>query len=601
MTDLEHLCARHGVTTSYDVPDSPGQRRPVPEKTLHLLLEKLGPDPLPLPETLTPPRGVKCYIPDWLSEKPSWGLFCQLYELRSDRNWGIGDFRDLADLAVMAARRGADFLGVNPLHALFLGDPERRSPFSPSDRRFLNPLYIAVDWLRGAAAPPDLSELRNNSNVDYKAVTQIKLTALRAIHDETPFGDGAYVATNYASFKAGGGDPLRDHALYEALSLHQARQGRGACWSGWDAGLQDIHSDDVKTFAQDHAEEVEFHLWLQWIASVQLQRARDAACAAGMRIGLYLDLAVGEAPDGSATWAADGTMIDGFSIGAPPDVFATEGQNWGLAAPEPGALVANDCAAYRAMIGAQLDYAGALRIDHAMALWQLFLIPQGDSPASGAHLRYPFPDLVRALADLSHEQRTVMIGEDLGFVPDGFRAAMDSLHILSYRILYFEQADGGFKAPQTYPRHALACLSTHDLPTFEGWWRSEDIALRQQHGLVDQASSAAQLQSRQVEKARLLDTFAAAGLALPDDAIKQQDLPDDALVSAYRFIARTPCLLVGVRLADLVGPAQPTNLPGTIDAYPNWKLRCPVPLHAIADHPVFRSVTEAMSEERPRV
>lgn len=600
MTDLERLCARHGITTSYEVPGSTGQHRPVPEKTLRLLLEKLGPKPLPLPETLTPPSGVACYIPDWLLEKPSWGIFCQLYELRSDRNWGIGDFRDLADLAVISARAGADFLGVNPLHALFLGDPDRRSPFSPSDRRFLNPLYIAVDWLPGAAAPPDLSELRASRTVNYPAVTRIKLNALRAIHADTPFGDGSYAAAKYVSFKANGGDPLRNHALYEALSLHQATHGRGACWSEWDAALQNIHSQDVTAFAQDYTEEVEFHLWLQWIASVQLNSARDAALAAGMRIGLYLDLAVGEAPDGSATWAAGGTMIGGFSIGAPPDVFATGGQNWGLAAPAPAALAENDCGTYRAKIGGQIAYAGALRIDHAMALWQLFLIPQGESPTSGAHLRYPFPDLVRTLADLSHEHRTLMIGEDLGFVPEGFRAAMDALRILSYRILYFEQSDGVFKAPESYPHHALACLSTHDLPTFKGWWRSEDIALRQQHGLVDDESSAAQMELRHAEKARLLDAFAAAGLPLPGDAMMQQDLSDDALVTAYRFIARAPCLLVGVRLADILGPVQPTNLPGTIDEYPNWKLRCPVPLHAIADHPVFRSVTDAMSKERPR-
>lgn len=608
MTALQPLCRRHGIATAYDDPARPGTRRPVPEPTLRLLLDRRGADAPPAPERLAAPEGQRCHLPDWLRARPAWGLFCQLYELRSDRNWGIGDFRDLADLARIAGAAGADFLGVNPLHALFPADPARRSPFFPSSRRFLNPLYIAVDALPGAEVPPEAAALRAGDRVDLAAVTRVKFAALRRIHATARFGDGPLSAGHHAAFRARGGIALARHALFDALSLHQVERGHGVGWTGWAPPLRDIRSMSVAEFAAANEDEIDFHIWLQWVASVQLDAARDAARDAGMRLGLYLDLAVGEAPDGSAAWSAEGSMMDGLRIGAPPDVFAADGQDWGLAAPSPGGLAKDGCAAFRAMIEAQLRHAGALRIDHAMALWQLFLIPEGESPAAGAHLRYPFPQLVAALAEVSQAHGALIIGEDLGFVPKGFRAAMEAARILSYRILYFEQDARGFVPPDRWPRMALACLSTHDLPTLAGWWRAEDIALRRAHGLVGDTASEAQARTRADERGRLVHALAAAGLldaaAEPPDAAAgvtaQAGLSETLLVAAHRFIARSPCLLAGVRLADLVGPEAPTNLPGTIDSYPNWSLRSPTRIEAIAAHPVFRAVTAAMATERPR-
>jgi 4-alpha-glucanotransferase len=619
--ELDRLCRHYGIETSYEDPQAgpDGARCPVPEETKRLILKGLGVDPealsadarsdalagSPAPRTLAAPEGVTCHCPDWLLEQPAWGMFCQLYELRSDRNWGIGDFRDLADMARIAARAGADFLGINPVHALFLGDPTLCSPFSPSSRRFLNPVYIAVDDVPGAPSPEaaELTALRATDAVDYAAVIHTKLAALRHAFDRQPFATGVHGQDRYDSYVAAGGTALRRHALFEALSLHQAAQGLGAGWHGWPADLQDAQSDAVEQFAARNEDEVAFHLWLQWIAAVQLDAARDAALDAGMRIGLYLDLAVGEAPDGSATWGAGALTLPGLTIGAPPDMFATEGQSWGLSAPSPRVLAAHDFAPFRDMISTQLTHAGALRIDHAMALWQLFLIPNGMSPAAGAHLRYPFADFVRVLAELSHHHEALVIGEDLGFVPPGFRDAMAAARILSYRILYFEQDAEGFIIPPDYPHIALACLSTHDLPTLAGWWMSEDIALREEHGLVDPQSSAEQAEHRKEERARLLRALGEAGVLQPDTdapSAAQPDLTEAVLVAAHRYIARTPCLLAGVRLADLVGPYAPTNLPGTVDAYPNWRLRAPVAIDAIADQPAFRAVTRAMALERPR-
>jgi 4-alpha-glucanotransferase len=576
---LRALARRHGIETRYG-------DRPVPDETLRLLLGRLG---------VTGEAGPACHLPAWLHEAPAWGVFCQLYELRPAAgrpDWGIGDLADLADLAAVLGAAGADFLGINPVHALFLGEPGRRSPFSPSDRRFLNPIYIAPDRLpaprAGAGAPP--GEL-----IDHDAVVRAKLPALRASHAEAPFGDGAWSEAAHDAFLADGGEPLRRHALFEALSLHMAEQGHGAGWSGWPEPHRDAKSPEVAAFAR--GAEIGFHLWLQWAASVQLGLAAEAAREAGMRIGLYLDLAVGEAPDGAAAWGSD-VVMEGLTVGAPPDVFAAEGQDWGLAAPNPVAL-AEDPAPFRDMIAAQMRHAGALRIDHAMALRQLFLIPEGEGPAAGAHVRYPMDTLIEVLSEESRACEAVVIGEDLGFVPEGFRDAMEDFDVLSYRILYFEQDGRAFRAPDTWPAKALACVSTHDLPTLAGWWEAEDVALRREHGLVSEADTPDHEAQRGRERRAMLRLLRAERLGRRGWKA-EGPLPEGMLVAVHRILARTPCLLAGVRLSDLVGPERPTNLPGTLDSYPNWRPRAPLPVDRIAEEPAFRAVTEAMAEERPR-
>ncbi|MWD27833.1 4-alpha-glucanotransferase [Aquicoccus sp. SCR17] len=601
---LDRLARHHGLTLSYDAPGTEA-RRPVPPETIRLILEGLGVDPgaatsgPPAPQSMKVPEGAECWLPPSLGAAPGWGIFCQLYELRAARNWGIGDFADLARLARLCGAAGADFLGVNPLHALFTADPGRVSPFSPSSRRFLNPLYIAVDDLPGAEEPPEVPALRETDLVDYPAVAQAKLRALRDIFDRQPFA-GQAEEDSFAAFVAEGGEPLQLHARFEALSHRMVADGHGAGWRDWPAALQDPAGSEVAALARTLSTEIRFHLWLQWVARRQLHQAQEAAREAGMRIGLYLDLAVGEAPDGSSTWSGAAATLPGLTIGAPPDMFATHGQNWGLSAPSPTALAAAEFAPFRDMIAAQLAEAGALRIDHVMALWQLFLIPEGKTPAEGTHLRQPFGDLLKALAELSRENEALVIGEDLGFVPKGFRAAMRRANILSYRILYFEQTDRGFVSMDKYPASALACISTHDLPVMQGWWQGIDIALREEHGLVDPETSRQHEAHRQRERAGLLRAFRRGGVLEGDAKAGAEELPHAVLDAAHRFLARTPCLLNGVRLADLAGPAAPTNLPGTVDAYPNWRPRSPILLEDLAAHPPFRRITALMRAERPR-
>lgn len=621
---LSELARRHGIALSYR--DLGARRIAAPQATVLKIMAALGVDAKTEEEaaaalaahaglktaTMRPARGAACHLPDWLLERPAWGLSAQLYELRSRRNWGIGDFADLAELCRIGAAAGADFVGINPLHSLFLADPQRCSPFSPSSRLFLNPLYLAVDRLPGfrpdMVDDAEMERLRALPAVDYGGVRELKVAALRAVW--RAWQDEAGLAGELAAFRrfvAQRGEALRRHALFDALSEHFAGTGEGAGWRGWPAAFREAGSQEVEAFAVSHRDAVNFHAWLQFVADRQLAEAAEAARAAGMRIGLYLDFAVGEAPDGSASWSDPDLAMVGLSIGAPPDVFTADGQDWGLTPQSPLAMARSGFAPFRRTIDALIEHAGALRIDHAMALWQLFLVPEGGRPADGTYLRYPMQDLLRQLAQSSQANRAIIIGEDLGNVPAGFRDVMAASAILSYRILYFEQNARGFIPPQKYPRLALACLSTHDLPTLNGWWAGGDVALRRDHGLIDGKAAADQQATRRRERQALLRALVRAGTAaaseLPAARGKAGDgqPPPAALhAAAHRFLALTPSLLVGVRLADLTGETEPTNLPGTVDSYPNWRLKSSVLLEDVAATDLFGIVTAAVAAERPR-
>lgn len=624
---LDRLAARHGVTPSYRNMD--GSRAVVPGGTLVRILQNLGLDvaaaeslraQIEEAQSLAPPvlrkvEGARCFLPDWLSRRKAWGVTVQVYELRSRRNWGVGDFADLAEICPLAAGLGADFLGVNPLHALFSADPERCSPFSPSNRLFLNPLYVAPDRLPFLTpAPAELeaaARLRETDAVDYRAVAELKLSALRrAFAAWRASGDAPapFAPSAFERFRQDGGEPLRRHGLFEALSARMAAEGHGAGWHGWPQEFQSPENPAVASFAAENADEASFHVWLQWIARIQLAQAAEAAKAAGMRIGLYLDFAVGEAPDGSATWSEPALFMPGMSVGAPPDMFTAAGQDWGLAPLSPAALARTDFARFRAILDALMASAGALRIDHAMALWQLFFVPGGGVPAEGAYVRYPIETTLRILAERSQTHEAVVIGEDLGNVPRGFRAVMAAANVLSYRILYFELRDGRFIPPGKYPKLALACLSTHDLPTWKGFWRGDDVELRLEHGLIDAEAAENQRAERASQRRNLVEALLECG-ALPPSARADAEAalrkpsaepPLPLVLAAHRFIAKTPSLLAGVRLADMVGEERPTNLPGTVESYPNWRLKLPVAIEELAGLALFARIGAAVAEERPK-
>lgn len=595
LSDLSERARAYGIQPEFLLVG--GTVREAPPETLKKLLRSFDADRLAPPDSqpqLEAPEGAQCFIPD---EGRHWGIALQLYQIRSARNWGIGDFADLEELARVAAPQGASFLGLNPLHALFLSDPARCSPFSPSNRRFLNPLYLAVDRVAGfspdMADPEALSELRSGALIDYPGVAVAKLAALRAIWRKG--------ATLPEEFVRAGGETLARHALFEAVSAEMVAQGHGAGWLSWPDEWRDAEGPEVRRFAQEHANEIRFHLWLQYLCDQQLHAVRALCDRLGMPIGLYLDFAVGEAAEGSGSWGNPYVLSD-LRIGAPPDYFNEQGQDWGLAPLSPVQMAAQRAAPFRSLIEAATRQAGALRIDHAMGLWQLFLIPEGAGATEGTYARYPLGDMLRALSDASQHNRTLIIGEDLGNVPPGFQDVMAACRILSYRIFFFERTKDGFIPPADYPRDALACLSTHDLPTFRGWWRGDDVALRLHFGFISASAAKAQEEARRVERTELLADLVAADLLSAAEAQKATPLDArPALIAAvHRQLARAPSRLFAVRLEDLAGEVNPVNVPSTTDEHPNWQCKLDQPLDRLTASELFRDILAGVTAERPR-
>jgi 4-alpha-glucanotransferase len=615
--ELDKLARQYGISLTRPTPDN--EEVPISDETKRKVLLALGVDPVTeaqpstdggahSPKKSEKKKTHKSYLPEFLEDTRSWGISLQLYELRSSRNWGIGDFEDLAAMAGLTGLLGADFLGLNPLHAPFLADPDRCSPYEPSNRQLLNVLYIAVDKVPGFRSSPaleeQLEELRRTDLVDYVQVAETKLAALRDLWlawQKAEKADPAYKPEGFEAFMEEGGDVLRRHAIFEAISLDMRERGRGTGWQAWPEEYRSAESAAVAEFARENGDEVRFHMWLQWLAHLQLMQAADSARAAGLRIGLYLDLAVGEAVDGSATWSEREVYVSEATVGSPPDPFATEGQDWHLAAFQPSRIAAGKNPPYRRMLNAAMRYAGAIRIDHAAALRRLFLVPLDSRPDGGAYVNYPQDDLLRILAEASAQYRCLVIGEDLGILPEGLQEDLTDARILSYRILSYERDEDSFRPAEDYPVLALACISTHDHQTLAGWWRGADIAARAEHGIVPADVTKVHAEERKHERKGLKEALEEAGAGPPErlPSVKAgADAMNDLVVSAYRFIAKTPSLLVAVRLADMTGEKRPTNIPGTSDSYPNWKPKISVSIEDLAGVPLLQEISQAMREER---
>lgn len=581
----------------------------------HSVATSLAAAPAPAESVIAAPPGVECYMPGWLANGRAWGVTCQLYGLRSTRNHGIGDFEDLARLAETVAADGADFIGINPVHALFSADAERCSPFSPSNRRFINPLYIALDAIPSGFALSNTDQtacdrLRAATRIDYGAVADLKFKVLRALWDGFAGGSSDWtprVRTGFDAFVTSGGEALLAHARFEALSHAMVARGKGAGWHDWPKPYRDSSSDAVRRFAAENDEEIRFHLWLQWIADTQLGQAASRARAAGMRIGLYLDFAVGTAPDGSATWSNSALVVPGANIGAPPDAFFEAGQDWGLAPLSPTVLREQRFTPYRTELETVMRHAGAIRIDHAMGLHRLYWIPHGGPPAKGCYVVYPTGDMVSALASASTATDTIVIGEDLGTVPGGFSRMMHDASMLSYKVLYFERSRGGFRSTRSFQKSAFLSASTHDLPPLAAWWKGTDIALFKALGLLDAAGARRRYAQRDDDRRALIERLeresarrALAGtVPVAADAV-QGKLTSDLAAAIHAYLARTASRLLGLQFEDLCAAEVPVNVPGTSDEYPNWQLRAPALIETAADGRHWTSIVAAVKRERPR-
>jgi 4-alpha-glucanotransferase len=512
-------------------------------------------------------------------------LAVQLYALRSCRNWGHGDFTDLARLIALAAAQGASAIGLNPLHVLFLDRPEQASPYAPNSRLFLNPLYIdveAVPEFPGLAATgfeSDIAALRETKLVNYTGVARAKLMALRAAYDRFRAAASGDQRADFDAFRHEQGDALLRFACFECLRLHHAPRP----WPQWPQPWRRADSASLQAFRHKHHGDCEFHEFLQWIADRQLRACQQTARHHGMPIGLYVDVAVGIDPHGADAWSQQDTVLADVSVGAPPDEFNPGGQDWGLAPINPNTIARDDFAAMRQLMRAAMRHAGAIRLDHVLGLKRIFMIPRGADAHEGAYVRYPFEQLLRVVAEESQRARCVVIGEDLGTVPEGFRETTSHWGLWSYRVMLFERDhEGRFRPPETYPANALATFNTHDLPTHRGWLSGHDLQVKRAIGVDPGETDEQRRHAHHMLRAIL-------GERVPGYAAD-----DFAAVAA--FLGATPSRLVSVALDDILGAVDQVNIPGTVDQHPNWRRKLPMTIEDLERQDSLSRVAQAFMQ-----
>lgn len=532
---------------------------------------------------VAPARGIT--VADIAPGERAWGLAAQLYGLRTRGDCGIGDTAGVVALATAAAKLKADALALSPVHALFTADPTHFSPYSPSSRLFYNPLHAdaaavfepgRVAKARAAAgSEAAIGKLEASGLIDWPQAAHVKLAMFRALYDDFSSTDLAAsrsttLAKDFTQFCTAGGVPLRQHALFEAL--HAARlkaDPRAWNWRDWPAQWQNPDGPAVKEFTATNQRELLFHTFLQWLADRSFAAAQRQAKQAGMRIGLIADLAVGMSGGGSHAWTNKEDVLGGLQIGAPPDLFNVNGQDWGLTTFSPRALRNNGFAPFIATLHACMRHAGGVRIDHAMGLMRLWVVPRGAKPSEGAYLAYPIDDLLRLTALESHRHRAIVIGEDLGTVPPGFSDRLERTGIYGMRVLWFERARSSFRSPQAWSQAAAAMTSTHDLPTVAGWWRGADLAVRAQCGLLQDIKK--EQTARNKDRDMLWRAFRRAKAAEGNAPTPEQG--SRVADAAANFIARTPARLALLPLEDALALDDQPNLPATIDEHPNWRRR----------------------------
>ncbi|MGA0571024.1 malto-oligosyltrehalose synthase [Variovorax sp. VNK109] len=571
-----------------------------------------------LPERLVIVAPARCWLPDAVMQGERWwGVSAQLYALRSGTNWGIGDFADLRELISLAAAEGASFVGLNPLHALSPLHPEVASPYSPSSRIALHPLYIDVpgvpefaacdaarELVASSAFQQRLAALREGDFVKYAEVAAVKNEVLALLWRhfcQRELQQRSQRGRAFERFMQQHRATLGRHALHEALALHlHAADSSVWGWPAWPAGLQEPDSPEVTAFSRAHSEAVAYRFWLQWVTSEQLAACQRHARGV-MGLGLYCDLAVGASEGGSEVWSRRSLFALGLHVGAPPDPLNALGQDWGLPPINPGALVAEQFAPFIELLRYNMQHAGALRLDHVMGLMRLYWTRGGN----GTYVAYPLEPLLAILAVESHRQQCMVIGEDLGNVAPAMRDAMARRGLLSYRPLIFERTEAGaFRPPQDWQPQALAVVTTHDLPTLRGYWLGDDVETAARLNLLPEPDShARQVLARAHDRAHLLMALNEQHL-LPEGAtMHPPSLPDatTAFVAAvHGFLARTPCWLAAVQLEDVVGQREQVNVPGTTeDVHPNWRRRIAVALEDIAGDGRLATVAAAMRAGRP--
>ncbi|KFE50809.1 4-alpha-glucanotransferase [Pseudomonas syringae] len=533
----------------------------------------------------------------------TWGLTVQLYALRREGDGGFGDTQALEVLARKAGERGADALAISPVHAMFANDPHRFSPYSPSSRLFLNSLYSAPGTILGeralrlaideAGLADELKRLEQLELIDWPAAATAKWKVLHKLY-EAFSGCDHPLHEDFNSFRHSGGEALENHCRFETLRDESERLGISQNWHEWPEEFKNPRSETIAGFAAEHGAQISFHAFAQWLMARGLERAQIAARSSGMRVGLVADLAVGADGAGSQAWSRQDELLSELTVGAPPDILNRSGQSWGISAFSPTGLKRNGFRAFIEMLRANFAHAGGLRIDHVMGLQRLWVVPLGALASEGAYLNYPLDDMLRLLSLESWRHKAVVLGEDLGTVPEGLHEKLSARAILGMRVLLFEQHNAHFKPVLDWSDEALAMTSTHDLPTLAGWLAEKDIDWNRKLDLVDDQQAGQWRLDRQKERAGLCTALEQNSDNFCDDGLEIDQIID----ASVRYLGHTRAPLVLLPMEDAMGLSEQFNLPGTTDSHPNWRRRLPGDCSGLLDDPHVARRIELLSQAR---
>jgi 4-alpha-glucanotransferase len=563
-----------------------------------------------------------CYSPQEASPEKMWGYAAQLYSLKSESNWGMGDFGDLKTLVKKSAEQGAAAIGLNPLHPLYQNNPAHRSPYSPTSRCFLNSLYIDVTQVPNFSSckaaqlrfnsdefQAKVNFVRNTELIDYPGVADVKFEIIELLFEDfIQANNDQNVSASYqefSDFKAEQGDDLLLLTTFDALYEHFRKIDFNAYgWKMWPSEFQSPHSAQVAAFQQQHAKRLDYFAFLQWLAHRQLTDVAALTEQAGMPIGLYLDLAVGCDGSGVDVWSDKDVYVSGAAVGAPPDAMNTLGQDWGLTPINPVALQQQGYLPLIKALRSNMQYAGALRIDHILGLMRQYWVAPGMKADQGVYITFPFEDILRIIALESRRNDCVVIGEDLGTVPDGFSEIMAAAGLLSYKVLFFERWESGlFKRPELYPAQSMVTVSTHDLPTLTGWWTGRDLHWRQILNLYPSDEMGQQEREARIQDRSLL-VAALADLDVIDVTKAPQQSPaiinTELSIAVQKYMAKAHSHIQLIPLEDTLEIVEQVNIPGTIDEHPNWRQKLPVTMTEFWQKDSVKSLAQAMQKARPK-
>jgi 4-alpha-glucanotransferase len=550
-----------------------------------------------------------------------WGYTAQLYSLRSKSNWGIGDFSDLLQLIEKANESEASLIGLNPLHPLYQQNPAHRSPYSPSSRSFLNCLYIDVTKapnfktcelaqvkMRDPFFQQAISSANETKLVDYTAVAKLKYEIteiLFADFNQNVNDIHQQMLEDFNNFKLNNGEVLYSFATFEAINEHiNLSQENAYGWLDWPSEYQDPNSDAVKEFQEGHETRINYFCFIQWLAHQQIIKVSDRCNEIGMPIGLYLDLAVGCDGSGVDVWSNQNVYVGGASIGAPPDDMNPLGQNWGLTPMNPIALKQQGYQPLIKALRASMQYAGALRIDHILGLMRQYWVAPGLEANEGVYISFPFDDILRIIALESRRNNCVVIGEDLGNVPEGFSDKIQQSGLLSFKVMFFERWDSGlFKRPEHFPEKSVVTIATHDTATLTGWWQGVDLAWRQQLNLYpNEDAGHADRNSRPGERANLISAL--EDLQVINIGNAPQESPPimntELSTSVQHYLANSHSHIQLIPLEDALELPEQVNIPGTIDEHPNWLQKLPVTLEEMWQVNSVKAIIQTMNTARPK-